>query len=84
MSRVLSISDSNWTWNSLQKEHQIAYVVDTKTYAERGGVFKKWHKHYGGVLEMMTHDDRGEGGVKNCQNGGDIICGWPLMQSYFA
>ena len=31
-----------------------------------------------GVLEMMTHDDRGEGGVKNCQNGGDIICGCPL------
>ena len=31
-----------------------------------------------GVLEMMTHDDRGEGGVKNCQNGGDVICGWPL------
>ena len=28
MSRVLSISDSNWTWNSLQKEHHIAYVVD--------------------------------------------------------
>ena len=28
---------------------------------------------------MMTHDDRGEGGVKNCQNGGDVICGWPLM-----
>ena len=27
---------------------------------------------------MMTHDDRGEGGVKNCQNGGDVICGWPL------
>ena len=37
-----------------------------------------------GGLEIMTHDDRGEGGVKNCQNGGDIICGWPLMQSYFA
>ena len=33
---------------------------------------------WGGVLEMMTHDDRGEGGVKNCQNGGDVICGWPL------
>ena len=32
-----------------------------------------------GVLEMMTHDDRGEGGVKNCQNGGDVICGCPLM-----
>ena len=32
-----------------------------------------------GVLEMMTHDDRGEG-VKNCQNGGDVICGWPLTQ----
>ena len=31
-----------------------------------------------GVLEMMTHDDRGEGGVKNCQNGGDVICGCPL------
>ena len=29
---------------------------------------------------MMTHDDRGEGGVKNCQNGGDVICGWPLME----
>ena len=27
---------------------------------------------------MMTHDDRGEGGVKNCQNGGDVICGCPL------
>ena len=25
----------------------------------------------------MTHDDRGEGGVKNCQNGGDVICGCP-------
>ena len=32
-----------------------------------------------GGLEMMTHDDRGEGGVKNCQNGGDVICGWPLI-----
>ena len=29
---------------------------------------------------MMTHDDRGEGGVKNCQNGGDVICGWPLTK----
>ena len=29
---------------------------------------------------MMTHDDRGEGGgVKNCQNGGDVICGCPLI-----
>ena len=37
MSRVLSISDSNWTWNSLQKEHHIAYVVEKKIYAERGG-----------------------------------------------
>ena len=27
---------------------------------------------------MMTHDDRGRGGVKNCQNGGDVICGCPL------
>ena len=26
---------------------------------------------------MMTHDDRGEGGVKNYQNGGDVICGCP-------
>ena len=32
-----------------------------------------------GVLEMMTHDDRGEGGDKNCQNGGDVICGCPLI-----
>ena len=32
-----------------------------------------------GFLEMMTHDDRGEG-VKNCQNGGDVICGWPLSE----
>ena len=31
-----------------------------------------------GVLELMTNDDRGEGGVKNCQNGGDVICGCPL------
>ena len=37
MSRVLSISDSNWTWNSLQKEHHIAYVVEKKIYAEQGG-----------------------------------------------
>ena len=37
MSRVLSISDSNWIWNSLQKEHHIAYVVEKKIYAERGG-----------------------------------------------
>ena len=21
----------------------------------------------------------GRGGGKNCQNGGDVICGWPLM-----
>ena len=65
MSRVLSISDSNWTWNSLQKEHHIAYVVEKKIYAEQGGgVSKRWRQHYGGVLEMMTHDDRGEGGSK--------------------
>ena len=38
MSRVLSISDSNWTWNSLQKEHHIAYVVEKKIYA--GGSLK--------------------------------------------
>ena len=36
-----------------------------------------------GVLEMMTHDDRGEGGVKNCQNGGDVICGCPLTYCLF-
>ena len=53
------ISDSNWTWNSLQKEHHIAYVVEEKIYPERGGVSKKWRQHYRGVLEMMTHDDRG-------------------------
>ena len=29
---------------------------------------------------MMTHDDRGEGGVKNFQNGGDVICGCPHIQ----
>ena len=33
-----------------------------------------------GVLELMTHDDRREGGVKNCQNGGDVICGCPLFR----
>ena len=33
---------------------------------------------------MMTHDDRGEGGVKNCQNGGDVICGCPLTWSYIS
>ena len=32
---------------------------------------------------MMTHDDRGEGGVKNCQNGGDVICGFPLVVFFF-
>ena len=32
---------------------------------------------------MMTHDDRGEGGVKNCQNGGDVICGCPLILQKF-
>ena len=43
-----------------------------------GGVFKKGRHPYGGVSELMTYDDRGEGGVKNCQNGGDVICGCPL------
>ena len=59
MSRVLSISDSNWTWNSLQKEHHIAYAVEIK----QGGSLKNDVSTMGG-LEMMTHDDRGEGGQK--------------------
>ena len=33
-----------------------------------------------GGSEIMTHDDKGGGGVKNCQNGGDVICGWPLRR----
>ena len=74
MPRRLSISDSNCAWNSFQKEHHIACCGE-KIYAEWRGVSKKWRQHYGGFLEMMTHDDRGEGGVKNCQNGGDVICG---------
>ena len=64
MSRVLSISDSNWIWNSLQKEHHIAYVVEKKIYAERGGGSLKNDISTMGFLEMMTHDDRGEGGSK--------------------
>ena len=47
-----------------------------------GILFKKstilpmlWRKKYmlnkGGVSKR--------GGVKNCQNGGDVICGWPLI-----
>ena len=36
MSRVLSISDSNWTWNSLKKEHHIAYVVEKKYTLNEG------------------------------------------------
>ena len=35
-----------------------------------------------GVLELMTHDDRGEG-VQICQNGGDVICGCPLTRKIF-
>ena len=30
----------------------------------------------------QAEDDRGEGGVKNCQNGGDVICGCPLITNF--
>ena len=37
MPRRLSISDSNCAWNSFQKEHHIAYVVEKKyTLNEEG------------------------------------------------
>ena len=34
------ISESNFAWNSLQKEHHIANVAEKK-YAKRGGVSEK-------------------------------------------
>ena len=41
MTKVLSISESNFAWNSLQKEHHIAYVVEKKyTLNEGGGSLK--------------------------------------------
>ena len=68
-SKLFYALNSNCAWNSFQKERHIVYVVEKKYMLNEGtmGVF----------LELMTHDDRGEGGVKNCQNGGDIICGCP-------
>ena len=32
-----------------------------------------------GVIKMMMVDDMGEGGVKNDQKSGDVICGQPLI-----
>ena len=36
MPRRLSISDSNCAWNSFQKEHHIAYVVEKKYTLNEG------------------------------------------------
>ena len=35
----------------------------------------------------VRNDDtwwQGGGGVKNCQNGGDVICGWPHIEITYA
>ena len=32
----------------------------------------------GGVVEMLTVADMGEGGVKNGQKSADVLYGWPL------
>ena len=38
MPRRLSISESNCAWNSFQKEHHIAYVVEKKYTLNEGGL----------------------------------------------
>ena len=75
--KVLSISKSNFAWNSLRKEHHIAHVAEKK-YAKRGGDQQKVTSFLWGGRRKVTLGDMGGGGVKNLKKRGDVLCERPL------
>ena len=68
--KVLSISKSDFAWNSLRKEHHIAHVAEKK-YAKRGGGQQKVTSFlWGGQRKVTLGDMGGGGGQKSPKKGG--------------
>ena len=53
-----------------------------KKFAPKGGGSLKNDVIIKGGSKIMTHDDKGGGGVNKTQNGGDVICAWSLMYKF--